>query len=268
MGASPLSASSRRIVIGWLIEVCCELNLQQDTLFLAVSLLDRFTAVSPTLHKHILQLAATACFFVAAKDWETRELLVEDCVHMADNTFCAEDLPRMEWMVLEALQWKTRAPTSFSFLQLLRHGLPPLPHSAQSLSSFLVELSLLDADMLAFSHSTTAAAALLLADIAVSGSASHVREGLVDLLPLLDSSELCHCMARLSTLHQQACFGGEDMTCQPILEKYRRSEVMVSLVCPVFVSQQGLHVAVQASRQGQGLPSSISASAHSTVSAL
>lgn len=243
MGASPLSPSSRRIVIGWLIEVCSELNLQQDTLFLAVSLLDRFTAVSPTLHKHILQLAATACFFVAAKDWETRELLVEDCVHMADNTFNAQDLPRVEWMLLEALQWQTRAPNSFSFKQLLRQGLPPLPHSTQSLSSFLVELSLLDADMLAFSHSTTAAAALLLADITVSGSASQVREGLADLLPLLASSELHRCMARLSTLHQQACFGGDDLTVQPILKKYWRSEVVISLVCPEIDSQQGLQTA-------------------------
>lgn len=247
MGASPLTYASRRIVIGWLVEVCSELNLQQDTLFLAVSLLDRFTAVSPTCLNNILQLAATACFFVAAKDWETREVSVEDCVVMADKAFHAEDLPRMEWMVLEALQWQTRAPTSYSFLQLLRHGLPPLPHSTQSLSSFLVELSLLDADMLAFSHSTTAAAALLLADIAVSGSSGCVRGGLADLLPLLDDSELCRCMAHLSGLHQQACFGGTDMTCQPILEKYRQSEVMVSLVCPVTAGQ-GLQTALQASR--------------------
>ncbi len=37
----------RMIVTSWMCEVACEFTLQQETLFLAVELLDRFLAASP-----------------------------------------------------------------------------------------------------------------------------------------------------------------------------------------------------------------------------
>ncbi|MEW5297874.1 MAG: hypothetical protein WDW36_001053 [Sanguina aurantia] len=235
-GDSTLTPSSRRIVLGWMIEVCGELSLSPATLFLSASILDRFTAMCPTMQPNTLQLAATVCYQLAAKFLETRNISVHECVRMADNTICARDLPVMELSILETLDWCTHAPTAHTFLQLLLQGLPALPHATQALTSFLVELSLLDADMLAFSHCTTAAAALLLASATPSSGCSSggIRSGIDDILPgaAMDSTTLGACMSRLCKLQAQACFGGEDMTCQPILDKYRRSEVAVALACP------------------------------------
>lgn len=242
MGDSTLTPSSRRIVLGWMIEVCGELSLSPATLFLSASILDRFTAMCPTMQPNTLQLAATVCYQLAAKFLETRNISVEECVCMADNTICARDLPVMELSILETLDWSTHAPTSYTFLQLLLQGLPSLPHATQALTSFLVELSLLDADMLAFSHCTTAAAALLLASATLNSGCSSggIRAGIADILPgaAMDSTTLSACMSRLCKLQAQACFGGEDMTCQPILDKYRRSEVVIALVCPGSVIEK------------------------------
>eukprot|EP00951_Prasinocladus_malaysianus_P006415 scaffold45624_cov43-Prasinocladus_malaysianus.AAC.1 len=89
-GASPGSADSstdsiqpssslitprmRSTLCGWLVEVCQEFGLHQETLFLGISLTDRFLSLqpvrSPGVTKHQLQLVGTACLFIAAKQEE------------------------------------------------------------------------------------------------------------------------------------------------------------------------------------------------------
>ena len=41
-----IDQSMRMIVISWLVEVACEYELHQETLFLAAALLDRFMSVA------------------------------------------------------------------------------------------------------------------------------------------------------------------------------------------------------------------------------
>jgi cyclin A len=54
------------MLVDWLVEVVDEFQLGQETLFLAVTLLDRFMSVKPVLCCQ-LQLLGITCLWVAAK---------------------------------------------------------------------------------------------------------------------------------------------------------------------------------------------------------
>lgn len=48
-----IDQSMRMIVISWLVEVACEYELHQETLFLAAALLDRYMSLAKVLFAHM-----------------------------------------------------------------------------------------------------------------------------------------------------------------------------------------------------------------------
>lgn len=154
--------SMRMIVISWLVEVACEYELHQETLFLAAALLDRFMSIAKAVPRSNLQLISVACMLVASKHEEERHPSVQDFTSIADNCFLAGDLLKMESLVLQSLGFRINAPTSHTFLSLFLQGIPSSP-KCQALAAFLTELALLEYGVLNFPPSVVAAASLLLA---------------------------------------------------------------------------------------------------------
>jgi cyclin A len=62
---SDITHSMRAILIDWLVEVCEEYKIHNETLFLAVSFIDRFLSHMSVLRGK-LQLVGTAAMFIAA----------------------------------------------------------------------------------------------------------------------------------------------------------------------------------------------------------
>lgn len=60
-----VSYTMRTILVDWLVEVAQEYKLHSETLFLAVSFIDRFLSVMSVV-KSKLQLLGTAAMFVAS----------------------------------------------------------------------------------------------------------------------------------------------------------------------------------------------------------
>jgi hypothetical protein len=162
----------RAIVVSWLSEVAAEFALQQETLFSAVSLLDRFLSATDAVPRGVLQLAAVACAMVAVKQDEVGGPTVDELVDVAAGCFRREDLLRMERILLDALAWRVRAPTAYTFLHLIGQALPlGLQPAAAALACYLTELAGLDYATLAAPPSAVAGAALLLAQQATAAGA-------------------------------------------------------------------------------------------------
>jgi hypothetical protein len=177
----------RAIVVSWLSEVASEFALQQETLFASVSLLDRFLSATDAVPRSVLQLAAVASCLVACKQDECGGAAssaggggggapgVDELVDVAAGCFRREDLLRMERILLDALGWRVRAPTSYTFLHLIGQALPRgLQPAAAALACYLTELAGLDYASLAAPPSAVAGAALLLAQ---ASTAAEVGEG-------------------------------------------------------------------------------------------
>lgn len=89
----------------------------------------------------------------------------------------AQDLLRMERILLDSLQWRIKTPTAYNFLHLYTQGTAakraassaqpasePLTGAVVAKAAYLIELALMDYNMLRFGPSLVAASALMLSE--------------------------------------------------------------------------------------------------------
>lgn len=60
-----INSSMRTILVDWLVEVCEEYKLHNETLYLGVSYIDRFLSIMSVVRAK-LQLVGTSAMFIAA----------------------------------------------------------------------------------------------------------------------------------------------------------------------------------------------------------
>ncbi|KAG2486097.1 hypothetical protein HYH03_015192 [Edaphochlamys debaryana] len=209
-------------IVSWLVEVVTTLRLSDETLHAAVSLLDRFAAGTGTLPpENVLQLLALACISLAAKHEEVAQYRADDWVGLAvdpsgNPLYQRADLQRMEWLLLETVDWRIRVPSALTFLRHFHHavshdpacaGLVPCdPAAAASFKScacFLAELSLLHDSLLPYGYSTIATACLVLAEWTVHGAAAPTASS-----PACDASASASAAAPIPTLRTVSALTG------------------------------------------------------------
>ena len=94
----------RSIVIDWAVDVHRKFKMRMETLFVAISMMDRFLEKNH-ISKEIFQLVATSCLFSAAKYEEIYPPSIEDFVYICADTYTREDIINMEGLVLDELQF-------------------------------------------------------------------------------------------------------------------------------------------------------------------
>jgi hypothetical protein len=197
-----IDEAMRSTVVSWLAEVSLEYDLSQDTLHLAVSILDRFLSVTTRLPRQRLQLVGVACMLIASKHEEQCHPSVSSFVSIADNSFTPKDLVRMEAAVLASLSYQINTTTSHTFLSLLRHGLGDEEYSpSASLANYLAELALLDASISPLQSSLVATAALALAKLQFN-DVTNLK--ILGSLTPYNPQALLPCIKRLLALQQAA----------------------------------------------------------------
>jgi hypothetical protein len=119
MRLDEVNSSQRNHASSWLRKVAVSMNFGIDTYALSVDLLDRFLATLKVRPK-FLECLAVGCLYIAAKCKEEDDTIpitpefVIDC-----NASCsANELLRMERLILEKFDWFADFVTSIDFLQL------------------------------------------------------------------------------------------------------------------------------------------------------
>lgn len=224
-----VSTSMRNILVDWLVEVGEEYKLQRETLFLAISYIDRFLGLVG-VHRPKLQLVGAASMFIAAKYEEIYPPDVAEFVYITDDTYTRSQVLKMESVILKLLNFKVAVPTINWFCERFL-DLVKMTDKAKYLTYFLTELSLIEVEeFLDFRPSMIAASAVVL-------SRSTLR--ISDPWPLnveqysgyslTDLKDCIQCLFRLyarkSTMPQQA-----------VIEKYKQDRFQnVALVEPPAV---------------------------------
>ncbi|KAM3230266.1 hypothetical protein ACQJBY_060828 [Aegilops geniculata] len=166
-----ISATMRGILVDWLVDVVDEFNLLADTLYLAVSYIDRFLAASVTTRDR-LQLLGVASLFVAAKYEEIHVPKLDKFSDITDGTYTNQQVVKMEADILKYLNFQMGSPTVRTFLLRFliscRGGNCASAKRLELMCCYLAELSLLDYDCIRFLPSVIAAACLFLARFTIS----------------------------------------------------------------------------------------------------
>lgn len=156
-----LSIKKRAVLIDWLIDVQNFFMLTQDTLFLAVKIIDRYLMKRKVLEKQFQLLGGTA-FFIAAKFYERKPPLINELVYISDGAYNIDEVIMMEIQILQALNFSLCTSLSCQFLRFYVKCTGK-SNKALKLAQFILEKSLLDYEIIEQEDSKIAAASLLLA---------------------------------------------------------------------------------------------------------
>ncbi|XP_015191399.1 PREDICTED: G2/mitotic-specific cyclin-B3 [Polistes dominula] len=156
-----LSRWMRSLLVDWMVEVQESFELNHETLYLAVKLVDLYLT-KVTVGTETLQLLGASSLFIASKYDERIPPMVEDFLYICDGAYTQRELIKMEISVLKVIDFDLGIPLSYRFLRrYARCGKVSMP--TLTLARFILEYSLMDYSTIRFSDSKLAASALLLA---------------------------------------------------------------------------------------------------------
>lgn len=151
----------RADLVDWLFRLRDRMDCEEETVYLAVNLADRYLQNVPTSLDQLYVLGA-AVFFVAAKYEEPSPPTVDQLDHVVPSVFLRPDLLAMERSVLATVNWSLGSPSPLHFLRIYAKN-TQLNEEEFYLAKFALYASLLDHEASAVLPSKLAAAALCLA---------------------------------------------------------------------------------------------------------
>eukprot|EP00798_Chlamydomonas_sp_ICE-L_P001038 gene1038-3902_t len=170
-----INIKMRSILVDWLVEVQLKFKLWPETLFLAVNLIDRYLEGQQVTRKN-LQLVGVSAMLIASKYEEIFAAEVKDFVYISDRAYTPQQILHMEKTMLNKLKFNLTVPTPYTFQnRFLKAAGATQDKEATMLTSYLLELSLVDANMLQFSYSNTTAAAVHVALTALGRAETYPR---------------------------------------------------------------------------------------------
>lgn len=219
-----INQSMRTILVDWLVEVCEEYRLQNETLCLAISYIDRFLSFMSVVRAK-LQLVGTAAMFIAAKYEEIYPPDVGEFVYITDDTYTKTQVLRMEQLILKVLGFDLSVPTTLVFTSVYC-VMNDVPDKVKYMCMYLCELSLLDADpYLTYLPSKIAAGALALSRYALD---LPVWSRMLETNVGYRLEDLRDIVLDLAKTHQRA----ESMAQQAIQEKFKANKYMQVATIP------------------------------------
>jgi hypothetical protein len=130
----------RACLIDWLVEVHDQFDYRRQTLFLTVSLIDRYLSRKRVVATD-LQLIAITAMFISAKFEEAAHVKppeLAELVYITDSAYGADQIAEMECLMLATLNFEVACPTAAHFLEHMVEATQSLPlgcDDARTLSS-------------------------------------------------------------------------------------------------------------------------------------
>jgi len=106
----------RAILVDWLIEVHSKFKMQKETLFITITIIDKFLEKTK-VSKSRLQLVGVSSLLIASKYEEIYPPELKDFVYITDRAYTKQDVLEMEFLILSTLSFDITFPTSLRFLE-------------------------------------------------------------------------------------------------------------------------------------------------------
>lgn len=175
--------------------------------------LDRYLGVfQGTVDKNMFQLLAMTCLYLSIKLNEYKHLLIpgskssmDTILRLSRGFFTLEQMERMEYDILQRLQWHVHPPTPQIMVKHLLFFLSVEEHEVHDLAQFMVELSVMDYFFVSYKPSEVAIAALMNAmERLFPHSTAYLNFPFQNDLLDVCSPNVLACRERLSLIYIQA----------------------------------------------------------------
>ncbi|CAN8188862.1 unnamed protein product [Coccothraustes coccothraustes] len=156
-----ISGDMRAILVDWMVEVQENFELNHETLYLAVKLVDHYLVEVVSMREK-LQLIGSTAILIASKFEERCPPCVDDFLYICDDAYKREELIAMEMSILSTLKFDINIPIPYRFLRRFAKCARATMETL-TLARFLCEMTLQEYDYARESPSKLAASCLLLA---------------------------------------------------------------------------------------------------------
>jgi hypothetical protein len=199
-----------------IIIVVDHFDLHREVVSVAMSHLDRYLSTSPTtVDKNDFQLLSMTCLYLAIKLTEYKHLLIpgskssmDTILQLSRGFFTLEQMEKMEYDILQRLQWHVHPPTPQLFVKHFLFFLSAKEQEVHDLTLFMVELSVMDYFFVSYKPSEVAFAALLTATEELRSARGRDDQGVI--FPFQNetvspnSPSVLACRDRLALIYAQA----------------------------------------------------------------
>jgi len=155
-----ITGKMRAVLVDWLVQVHLRFHLLQETLYMTISILDRYLQ-SAFVKRTELQLVGVTAMFIASKYEEMYAPDIGDFVYITDNTYSKEDIFKMERTMLKKLDFNLSKPLPLHFLRRISKA-GNVDSTIHTLAKYLIEVGLPEYDIAHIQPSILAAASLYL----------------------------------------------------------------------------------------------------------
>ncbi|GFS28642.1 hypothetical protein TNIN_41661 [Trichonephila inaurata madagascariensis] len=155
-----VTGKMRGVLVDWLVQVHLRFHLLQETLYMTISILDRFLQ-SDKVKRSQLQCAGVTAMFIASKYEEMYAPDISDFVYITDSTYSKVDILKMEKIILRSLDFNLSKPLPLHFLRRNSKA-GNVDATIHALAKYFLELTLPEYDMAHHLPSALAAASLYL----------------------------------------------------------------------------------------------------------
>lgn len=158
MVAHKTTPRMRSVLVNWLVDVHLNFKLVSETLYLCVSIIDRYLNKNKTVGRDNLQLVGAAALFLACKYEETYVPCIDDFTYMCDDIFTKKHILQMEQSILKTVNYSLGSPNALHFLRRYSK-LTEVNSTHHNLSKFILESTLLQHEFSSVLPSLLAASA-------------------------------------------------------------------------------------------------------------
>ena len=146
-----INEQMRSILIDWIIDVHGKFGFCDETLFMTISIIDRYSSIKKITRNEYQCLGITA-LMIACKHEEINVPKVEDFIYITDNAYNKSEVFNMEIDILDKLQYNLLYPSPIKFYEYLSLHFH-FDKKMHYLGKYLMETFLLDLVSIKFKHS-------------------------------------------------------------------------------------------------------------------
>jgi len=146
-----INEQMRSILVDWIIDVHGKFGFCDETLFMTILIIDRYSSLKKITRNEYQCLGITA-LMIACKHEEINVPKVEDFIYITDNAYNKEEVFNMEIDILDKLKYNLLYPSPIKFFEYLsfHFGFDKKQHF---LGKYLMETFLLDLPSIKFKPS-------------------------------------------------------------------------------------------------------------------
>ena len=113
-----INPKMRTILVDWLIDVHFKFGFTDETLFLTISIIDRYVSVSQ-ISRSKYQLLGITALMIACKHEEIDLPKIDDFIYITDHAYAKNDVLKMEYDILNKLNFSFLYPSPIKFFEYL-----------------------------------------------------------------------------------------------------------------------------------------------------